>query len=311
VSPDGRRIIFSESSSNYDVVSVDVSNAAVHPLIATERDEVMPAWAAKKPMLVYVTDRNGPQEIWLRTPDAAHRPLVTARDFPPDTTQWLMGPALSPEADRVIYTKIDQGTGGNHLWISALSGGSPVPLTNDNKATEYAGSWSLDGSWFTYLGYRDGVETLMKVKTTGQAKPAVVSADASSDNDSVPSWSPDGKWIVLGENLYSSDDGKTRSLGHHHPDGYVFSADGKLLYGMRPEGGGEALFSVDVATGTERIIGNVGPGVRPRSNLNPAVRLSLAPDGKSLVFGTITPRSSLWMLEGFAVKTGLLARLGL
>src|ERR1039458_6889335 len=73
---------------------------------------------------------------------------------------------------------------------------------------------------------------------------------------------------------------------------------------IRPEGGGEALFSVDVATGTERIIGNVGPGVRPRSNLNPAVRLSLAPDGKSLVFGTITPRSSLWMLEGFAVKTG-------
>jgi Tol biopolymer transport system component len=112
VSPDGGKIIFSESSSNYDVVSVDVSNAAVHPLIATERDEAMPAWAARKPVLVYVTNRNGPQEIWLHTPDAGDRPLVTARDFPPDTTQWLMGPALSPEADRVIYTKVDQGVGG-------------------------------------------------------------------------------------------------------------------------------------------------------------------------------------------------------
>jgi serine/threonine protein kinase len=311
VSPDGRKIIFSESSSNYDVVSVDLASASVHPLIPTERNEVMPAWAATKPLLVYVTDRNGPAEIWLHTPDAADRPLVTARDFPPDTTQWLMGPALSPEADRVIYTKVDQGSGGNHLWISALSGGSPVPLTNDNKAPEFPGSWSPDGAWFTYIAYREGVATLMKVKTSGQATPMVVSADASSDDDGVPSWSPDGKWIVYGENLYSADDGKTKALGRHHPDAYTFSADGKLLYGMRPADDGEVLFSVDVATGAEREIGNAGPDIRPRSNLTPAIRLSLAPDGKSFVFSTFKSKSGLWMLEGFAVKTGLLARLGL
>ena len=186
-----------------------------------------------------------------------------------------------------------------------------MPLTNDNKAAEYPGSWSPDGSWFTYLAYRDGVATLMKVKTSGQANPVVVSADASSDDDGVPSWSPDGKWIVLGENLYSSEGGNTKPLGHHHSDAYVFSADGKLVYGMRREGGGEVLFSVDVSTGAERTIGNAGPDVRPHSYLNPAVRLSLAPDGKSFAFGSIKPRSSLWMLEGLAVKSGLLARLGL
>jgi len=27
----------------------------------------MPAWAASQPALVYVTDRNGPMEIWMRT----------------------------------------------------------------------------------------------------------------------------------------------------------------------------------------------------------------------------------------------------
>jgi serine/threonine protein kinase/Tol biopolymer transport system component len=311
VSPDGRKIIFSESNSNYDVVSVDLSNAAVRPLIATERDEMMPAWAANRKVLVFVTDRNGPQEIWLRMPDAADRPLVTARDFPPDTTQWLMGPALSPDADRVVYTKVDQGSGGNHLWISALNGGSPVPLTNDAKATEYPGSWSPDGAWFAYLGYRDGASNLMKVKTTGQAGPVVVSADASSDDNSVPSWSPDGKWIVFGDNLYSSEDGNARPLGEHRSDGYAFSKDGKLLYGMRREENGEVLFSVDVATGAEKVIGNAGYEARPRSSLNPAVRLSLTPGGNSLVFGTFKPKSSLWMLEGFALNTGLLARLGL
>jgi hypothetical protein len=116
---------------------------------------------------------------------------------------------------------------------------------------------------------------------------------------------------VYGESLYSFEGGNTKPLGHHHPDALVFSADGKLLYGMRRQGDGEVLFSVDVSTGAEKTIGNVGPDIRPRSNLNPAVRLSLAPDGKSLVFGTLKSRSSLWMLEGFAIKSGLLARLGL
>ena len=69
----------------------------------------MPAWASKEPALVYVTDRNGAAEIWLHKPGQPDRPLVTARDFPPDTTQWFMGPSLSPDATRVIYTRTRAG----------------------------------------------------------------------------------------------------------------------------------------------------------------------------------------------------------
>ena len=101
---------------------MDLATAAVHPLLATERDEVMPSWAAHKPLLAYVTDRNGPQEIWLHTADGADRPLVTARDFPGVAVQWFMGPALSPEGDRVVYSKTDF-SGDQRLWISAAAGG--------------------------------------------------------------------------------------------------------------------------------------------------------------------------------------------
>jgi eukaryotic-like serine/threonine-protein kinase len=311
VAPDGNRMIFSESNSNYDVVSVDLATAAVHPLLNTDRDEAMPAWAADKPVLAYVTNRNGPPEIWLHTEGAADRPLVTGRDFPAESTQWLMGPALSPQADRVIYTRIAEGASNNCLWISALSGGAPVQLTNETKAGEYPGSWSKDGAWFAYAAYREGVPNLMKVKTTGQATPVLLSADASNDDDGVASWSPDGKWILYGEKLFPAEGGQPKALGEHHADALTFSADGKLLYAMRQQSVGEVLISIDVATGTEKFIGNAGPDLRPRSNLNPAVRLSLAPNGKSVAFGTYNPRGSLWMLEGFAMKTGLLARLGL
>jgi len=310
VSPDGQKIIFREYTGSYDVVSVDLANAAVHPLIATGRDEMMPSWAATKPLLAYVTNRNGPQEIWLHGAGDSDRPLVTARDFPAGTLQWLMGPALSPAGDRVVYSKIDTGGAANRLWISAVAGGAPVQLTSDNASAEFPGSWSLDGSWFAYIAFRDGNPHLLKVKTSGQATPTVVKADVSYDNEAVPVWSPDGDWIVLGENLYSADGKTVRSLGEHHSEGYVFSPDGKRLYGLRPGGDGEALFSVEVSTGAEKVIGDVGADHRPKSDLNPATRLSLAPDGKSLAYGTGKFKQNLWMLDGVAPKTGLFARWG-
>jgi Tol biopolymer transport system component len=310
VSPDGGRVIFGESTGSYDIVSLDLATAQVHPLIATDRDELMPSWAGRKPVMAYVTDRNGPQEIWLREAGGSDRPLVTARDFPPGTLQWLMGPALSPEGDRVVYTKVDAGGAVNRLWISAAAGGAPVPLTNDRASTEYPGSWSMDGSWFAYVAYREGAANLMRVKTGGQATPVVVRQDASYDNEGVPVWSPDGEWIALGETLYSADGKTARSLGDHRSEGYVFAPDGKRLYGLRSAGEGEELFWVDAATGAEKTAGAVG-GYRPRSNVKPAIRLSLAPDGKSLAYGVAKFKDNLWMLDGFAAKTGLLARWGL
>ena len=90
----------------------------------------------------------------------------------------------------------------------------------------------------------------------------------------------------------------------------MFSADGKCVYSIRSDQGREDLFRIDIATGAETVIGNVGPEFRPGSNLSPSIRLSLAPDGKSFIYGSGTFTSNLWMLEGFAVKPGLFARLG-
>ena len=81
-----------------------------------------------------------------------------------------MAPALSPEGDRVIYTRLER-QGAGRLWISAVSGGAPVQLTSDASASEFPGSWSADGAWFAYLAIRNGEQHLLKVKTTGQAAP--------------------------------------------------------------------------------------------------------------------------------------------
>ena len=107
-----------------------------------------------------------------------------------------------------------------------------------------------------------------------------------------------------------SADGKTvQSYGEAAVPAMTFSADSKLLYGIRAgkEGSNpyfhQVLFSMDIATKAEKTIGDLGPEFGPQSYLNPGTRLSLSPDGKHILFPVLRGSSSLWMLEGFEGPT--------
>ena len=132
-------------------------------------------------------------------------------------------------------------------------------------------------------------------------------ADNNPGSGAVPCWSPTDEWIGYadrGDKLISPDGTKQKDLGVRHSGASAFSADGKLLYGMRKED----LISTDIATGAEKVIGNVGVDNGPRSSLGPAIRMSLSPDGKSLTYGTLRFKNNLWMFEGFTAKRSFFDR---
>ena len=191
----------------------------------------------------------------------------------------------SPDAGRLIYERFEI-QGGSRLWMSAVSGGAPVPLTNDASATEFPGAWSPDGNWFVYAAIRNGLWDLLKVKATGQATPVLLKHD--SHGAEVPVWSPGGDWILYGNDLYSPDGQKTPSLAKHGSPNYEFSADGKLLYGIRHDGDRNLLFSLDAVSGVEKVLGDLGREFAPASSFSPATRLSPAPDGNSFVYSVAT-----------------------
>jgi Tol biopolymer transport system component len=189
-----------------------------------------------------------------------------------------------------------------------VNGGTPIQLTNDTIG-KLPGTWSPDGAWFVYPRIEDGRLSLMKVKTTGQASAILLKPDRNYGG--VPSWSPTGEWILYGTELISPDGKVTREIGDHHSPHYVFSHDGKLLYGMRQEGERQLLFSIDLATGRERITGEVHPAMPPASNVEPSIRFTLSPDGKSFIYGSGKFKSNLWMLAGFKPRRTSLFELGL
>jgi eukaryotic-like serine/threonine-protein kinase len=308
ISPDGSRAVIEALTGDLDVVSIDLSNAKVEKLIATERSESMAAYA-KDGSLVYVSDRNGTNDIWLRK-NGSERPLVTVRDFPPDSTQWFMAPQLSPDGDRVIYTRIEVG-GLARLWISSAGGGAPLELTDGSIKSEFPGSWSPDGAWYAFLSVHDGQVSLMKVKTSGRAKPVALKEDTNPRSGAIPIWSPNGEWIGYydkGEMLISSDGKTEKKIGELGSIAMTFSPDSKTLYTMHQDKDALVLFSVDIASGKQRDIGEVPREFRPGLGLSPAMRFSLAPDGKSFAYPTGKSSNNLWLMDGLAAKGGLFGR---
>lgn len=302
VSPDGKEILFQENKADFSILSASLTDATVERVISSELATGMPAWAGNQDKFVYESKRGGSGAIWMRS-EGYDRLLVTATAFAPGTTSGFMDPSLSPNGDRVIYTRIAQD-GKIALWISSVSGGPPIRLTSVENPEEFGGAWSPDGSRVVYVAVRKGEASLMLVRTSGEAAPTLFRTPV----DGLPVWSPDGQWIAFfgardGWTLISPDGKTVRNYGELTTSVVAFSADSKLLYGIRSEKEHQYLYSLDLATKAEKVIGDIGQEFVPRSYSNPGVRLSLSPDGKRVLFASYRPSASLWMLEGFAGPT--------
>jgi Tol biopolymer transport system component len=305
VSPSGDKLAFAEVSLDLDLVSLNLSNAAVTPLLTTGRKEEMPAWAAERPTLAYVTNRNGEDEIWLREDARPDRPIVTARDFTAGSTQWFASPALAPDASRVIYARIPEAPDAAHVWISAVAGGAPARLTTLDYEGPRTGSWSPDGRWYAYTAPAgDGNSfALKKVRTTGRAEPEILRAGVVPNALWVPVWSPDGNWILYqddGAKLISPDGKTTRDLGQAGLCAFARSAD-RLYCLRRPQrDGSRHLVSIDLEGGDERAIGTVPVENVPVTSavFGPSLRLTLTPDGDSVTYSVLKGSSNLWLIEG-------------
>lgn len=303
VSPDGGRLTFVEQTIERDIVSLDLDTGVVSPVLATQRAEQMPAWASGAAVLAYVTDRNGDDEIWRHVPGEPDRPLVTPRDFPPNTTRGFMAPALSHDGTRVIYRRLELETQGE-LWISAVAGGPPVPLvTGGGPGHSNPGSWSPDGKWYVFKQEHDGKQSVHKVKTTGGAAPERLSPDFARSGTWVPVWSPANDWIVYsdaGIKLVSTDGKTIRTLSSVAAVVCTFSRDGKLVYGIRQPAafGPLELFSISVESGRETMMASLPREYLPVALFNPSLRMSWAPGSNSLTFATAKVTTNLWLMDG-------------
>jgi Tol biopolymer transport system component len=310
VSPDGKAILFSEGSSDGDIISMSLTDGSTKPLVVTARSESIPAWSAKTPAMVYLSDRLGTEDLWLHTEQAdgtsTERPLITRESFGATPPQWMYGAVLSPDGKRVIFVTVAPAGQTTQLWEASVAGGAPVKLTDNSVHgdTEFTGDWSPDGSQFAYLAIpTDGTVALKIVRTSGGGTPHTLVQDIQGE---VPSWSLDGNWIAYGDNgahwhLVSPDGTKHVDLGTIKTANLGWAKDSRTVYGIRSDGVKLYLFSLDVTAQPAKVhdIKELDSSLQPRTHLGPAMRFTLAPDGKSFAYSTAKDESSIWMLRGW------------
>ena len=107
-----------------------------------------------------------------------------------------------------------------------------------------------------------------------------------------------------GLTLVKADGSGNRALATKVPLVFGWSDDGTLIYGLRLNTGRLALVSIDVETGREKRIADIGPAPRPPEpypgfSASPLSGFSLSPDGKSFVTSINRSDSDIWILENF------------
>ena len=272
-------------------------------LLATSRNESDPAWSSDGNLLAYVTDRNGQEEIWLRSRESqrwVERPLITQRDFVDDRTIMLSAPSISPDGQRIAYQRNAQKPiWPLRIWISLTAGGAPVPLLPPtHEGYQSAPSWSPDGQWIAYTEWKDGQWRLAKVRVGSGEGPIVLRTNGVPN--ATPHWSPRNEWITWeteqGFVMVSPDGKEERFLSDHQWLAHTWSRDGSKVLGIRgTEDLRLALVSLDTRSSGAKVLSDLGPSAPAN---NPVKGFTLSADGRTIATSIVRLRGDLWLLDG-------------
>jgi WD40-like Beta Propeller Repeat len=299
VSPDGTRAAYASDLSQADVIAVPLEGGAVRTVLGSSRNEQRVNASPVAQQLVYVTDRRGVDEVWIKSlAEGWERPLLTPAEVQPDggPAQDFLNPVFSPDGKRVAVAV--KGRNGIYIYTMFASGGAAVRATAETGVLELCATWSPDGKWLAFTALDKGDGELLKVRPGGGEPPVVLGPYYGS---AAPVWSPDGEWIASHHGdqlvLISPDGKKVRELpGLAGP--VAWSSDGRTLYQIRYES--PALIAIDVASGKDRKLRDL-PDMGPYSSGNPGLSAALTSDGKSIVYAVNRPRIEIWILSGLQV----------
>jgi len=316
ISPDGRTLAFQAGDTGYGLFEVPLNRSPPSRVITTDRHEVAPSWAPDGAHFVYITDRNGYDEIWLRNrADGSERRIVGTLDFPGASEGDLfLDCAISPDGSRVAY-RYDTGSKIS-IWISSLAGDTPVPLYDDPQKNWQRGpSWSADGNSIAYYADRDGKPAVMTIRVGSLHPPDLVTYVAKP---TPVRWSPKGDWIAWddgGKLTLVSPDGKQRKIASRKQwFTYGWSKDGDALIGIGMSENHHLIVGrIDASSERETTTTDLGPAPAMLDLAQfetdfPYRGFSLHPDGQSFLTSALGIKGDIWLLENFDAKVGLLDR---
>jgi WD40-like Beta Propeller Repeat/PEGA domain len=211
--PDGTQIVFSSNRAgrrlNVWRKSLDGAVGVEQLTFGNEQDLWPMIDAAPKPRLFYevLSDSQADPQLYMSPIDGASR--TNLANIP------VSQPRVSPRADAILFTSVNQRTGNREVYKVSDRGGGTICITNDPDSDCYDPSWSRDGSTIAFAcdrGYatfpvmdngrvvnqRHRNSDIWTVDMTHPEKQVQITSNGSVDDS--PVWDPSGDFIYFRSN---------------------------------------------------------------------------------------------------------------
>ncbi len=303
VSRDGKRLAYVAGRIQWNIVEVSTIDASMRTLNASGDISYYPAWARDGTRYVFAKYRGGRWSIdEASVADGFSRRLMEIQKYSLAFVQ------LAPDGSQLTF-----GAGGrdsDQLMLANFSGRTS-PLDPGAPGPTSSATWSPDGRYVIYVRTIVGQRfEVARIRPGSTAAPEVLAtypvADATRSRFPV-AWSPDGSLILTRSGatqqlfLSTADFTSERPLPSQRLCTAVtgFSKDGRAVLGVcrntSVAGAPWQLWSVDVSTGAERLVGNIDLPV----SVGQMEGFSLHPDGRRFITSIGIHPYDIWMLEGF------------
>src|SRR5215467_10516336 len=125
LSPDGKTIVFDLLG---DLYTLPITGGEATRITSGQAYDMQPAFSPDGKKLVFISDRNGSENVWISNADGTHARAITTTE-----RESYMSPTWAPDNEYVIAAK------GPQLWMYHESGGSGVQMTGNSAAPAPAG----------------------------------------------------------------------------------------------------------------------------------------------------------------------------
>ncbi|HEX6983011.1 MAG TPA: DUF5050 domain-containing protein [Balneolaceae bacterium] len=179
-SPDGKKLIFSQSNNNSngnDIVSVNVDGTGRKKV---NDDRPYDSWPLYTPdgskIVFYSLNRGGNSQIFIMNADGTNVTQLSDHDF------FAHHLAMSNDGSMLAFEV--QGD-PQRIYVMNIDGTGTRPLTNDTNSNAWA-SWSPDGSQLIY--YNFDTTDIFKINVDGTGLTNITNTPGIDETD--PYWSP-------------------------------------------------------------------------------------------------------------------------
>jgi len=155
ISARGDRVVYTVGSGGKsNIWRADLSHPQAPPveLISSTRVQLGPQYSPDGSHIAFVSDRTGPNEIWLSDADGGN--LVRLTDLGHSSTG---SPAWSPDSQKIVFdSRTPTKDGKPHADLYVIDVTERVPRKLETGTDEASvPSWSHDGKWIYFIGGGD------------------------------------------------------------------------------------------------------------------------------------------------------------